>query len=576
MVVVSHSFQTAKISQYSHLPWIYIGPRDASFLYRVLPEGNRRFIARIVEEVSSECRDNFVEYIGFLSTLQKNRLLWYSSRMASKSVNQTSMFHQYIFIKVVEKLGREAGDILLVTDDREFLLNLGRLDLEGVESRKVEESFCEILKVRIGGLIRIVRCAWIWFVSRFFPRSDISRFRVVIHSWIDRRTFSRPPCFYDPYLRDLAGYLKNNGMSAVRMTFINVPFRYFFSLTRFREIICLPAYVSLKELYAVLTTPFSLNLKGDFPLSLRDRDILRLLTEKEEKKEIRTSGYKIFLMAYYAYCRLNRLLANEATVVYPFENQPWEKMLCLGFAGRGKIAYQHSTIPENFLDYRMSRSEPRDIYSKVILTSGKVWSCFLKEYYPDSDIREAGALRFEYLFGKNRDRFPNRKNEVVVALPIDASLSDALLSQIRRCLERGLFSGWSVKIKPHPRSPLSFRMRRIFASFPGCKVVDDNVSSLISKSRVLITSGSTIAYEGIFSGVSTVYFNHEGLSAGSEFFIRDHLVIVYEDDFAQKLEKVLARPFLPAADISRYFSLPDYTVFIDEIMKNRKKEKVLL
>lgn len=283
-------------------------------------------------------------------------------------------------------------------------------------------------------------------------------------------------------------------------------------------------------------------------------------------KENRTKNYLDYLLLFYSYKNLSSIINKNISIIYPFENQPWEKMLNLAFQKFNRIAYQHSAIPFNWLDYRVSQYEDRVPIPPIILATGKKWSYFLREYYNNSTIEEAGVIRFPYLFNitkRKKESTVNQPQSVVVALPISPSISISLQKQLLNSLEKNNFlTDYTIKIKPHPYLPRYALFEDSFAKYKNCQFSSKSINELFEGCVLMITSGSTVAFESLLSGIKTLYFIPEEVSLGLEHFIREHLFLAYAEDFLEKLKEALSSSQYPKMDIKEYFSPPDYNVFL--------------
>ena len=291
-------------------------------------------------------------------------------------------------------------------------------------------------------------------------------------------------------------------------------------------------------------------------------------------KENRSKAYLRNLLLFYSYKNLASRLSKNVPIIYPFENQPWEKVLNLAFVKFNRIAYQHSVVPSNWLDYRVSKYEYGAPVPKTILTTGKKWSLFLKEYYDNSIIEEAGAIRFAYLFNMARKQSKtsvNRSKSIVVALPISPGLSLLLQKQLLNSLEKVSLMDYTINIKPHPYLPKFARLEDAFAQFKNCQFTRKRINELFKDCALMITSGSTVTFESVLSGIKTLYFVPEEVSSGLEGFIREHLFLAYEEDFFEKLKEALQSTRYPKVEIEDYFSPPNYNVFLKYLNAENKR-----
>lgn len=571
MLLIVNSNDAANLKKLSNLTWAYIGSyKGAEKTKNVLKESTRKFIAKDIEEITDSVRDNFVDYVGKLSRQQNDKILWYSSRMASKSVTQTSMFHQYVYQKLLWKLSEREADILVVTDNDELIENIKKIKFEKVRVLSTFIFYRKQVFEKIKGYLRILRYFLLWLIYKFFKNKKLKEFNVFIHSWIDARTFRNLPRFTDSYFADLDSFLAERGYRIGRIVSLTLRLKYIFRLSRyFTNIIHPLSYLSFRDLLKSIFTRFTVTLNKGNSADIKDLTILNVLAEHEVSKENVSKAYLYYMLLYRSYQNLKDMIDRTSSFIYPSENQPWEKMLNLAFAGFNRIAYQHSTIPPNWLDYRISQYEKGVPLPQIILTTGKKRSDFLKEHYNSVAIKEAGAIRFSYLFkNKAKKSVDGRPGNIVVALHLSPAISLPLQKQLSDSLKRNSRAGYIIKIKPHPYLPKYAYLRSAFAGYKNCEFVKDNISELLRNCALLITSSATVALESVLSGIKTLYFIPEELSFGLEYFIKDYLFIAYEENFAEKLEEALRSSDYPNMDIEEYFSRPNYSIFLEHLSTN--------
>jgi len=555
------------MSQRRDMEWLYIGSHNGlSMASGVLQISKRLFIGRDIESIVEAVRENFVDYIGKVSQLQKDRVLWYSSRVASKSMSQTSIFHQYVYQKLLEGIAQdETRDLLVVTDDSEFMHNVEMIAPENVRmlSRKIFIGQRMIEMVR--GVRVVLRHLSVWIFWRSLRNKRVGMFDVFIHTWIDERAFKALPEFNDSYFGNLEQVLRSSGRKVARLGHIGYSITKINRLNRhFSNIIYPNSYLLLRDFFKAVFTRFKVDF-ADSLLGVDDVKVLDVLLAEEVKKENRSKKFLDYLLLYYSYKNLCRMINKKASFIYPFENQPWEKMFNLAYEKFNRIAYQHSTIPFNYLDYRVSRHENVIPLPRVILTTGKVWSSFLEKYYHNSTVSDAGAIRYRYLFGppsSKAQRNENTHKTIVVTLPIKPTIAMALQRHLLDALSETDLSEYIIRIKPHLYLPRSAQLRDDFERYENCRFTDAGMDKLLSECDLLITTGSAVAYESVISGVKTLYFIPEEISFGNEHFIREHIFVSYEDNFKESLIKALGSQERPKARIEEYFSQPDYSKFL--------------
>jgi len=297
--------------------------------------------------------------------------------------------------------------------------------------------------------------------------------------------------------------------------------------------------------------------------------IREYFVEYEKKKENASRGYVENLLCFYSFKNLSKFFKKNVFLIYPFENQPWEKMLVMAFKRFNKIAFQHSTMPPDWLDYKMSIYEEDAPVPENILTTGKVWSECLRNGFPKSNIKEVGALRFSYLFDRTLKKNSNdsRKN-ITVLLAISTSLSVSLQRQLLKILNIMDLSRYGIRVKAHPYLPKTAILKKDFSSFENCRFTDENVDKMLADSQLVITSSSTVAFEAVFLGVKDLYFiPEEPFFYGLEERIQKQVFVAYEDNFLKQMTKALASKIKPNMAIEEYFSFPDYNMFLNFLEK---------
>jgi hypothetical protein len=241
-----------------------------------------------------------------------------------------------------------------------------------------------------------------------------------------------------------------------------------------------------------------------------------------------------------------------------------------------RIGYQHSTIPVNFLDYRVSKHEKRMPLPNVIFTSGKQWKVFLKKQCSDFNIiiKDAGAFRYSYLFERANPKTvsSNKKlHNVVIALPITPSIALSLQRQLLEFLKKDKLEDYIIRIKPHPYLLKYAYLKKKFSQHRNCKFTEESISTLLANCSLFVTSNSvSVTLESLCLGVKTLYLIPEEVSFGINSFIKDNAFIAYEDNFSQNFEEALVSPKYPNVNIEDCFSRPDYNVFLKYITIGRQ------
>ncbi|MDD5355792.1 MAG: hypothetical protein PHY56_04610 [Candidatus Omnitrophica bacterium] len=564
------------LKKFSNLPWAYLGShKGIEYIKGSLDENKRRFIAKEIECIIESSRGNFVDFIGKVSTYQRDKVIWYCSRMASKSISQNTMFQQYIYLKLLDKFIQDKVDILFITDDYELIDNAknvfcGRINLLSQKLFRISVLIDKAKKP-----LKIIKYFCVWIVSTFLKNREAGKFDIIIHAWVNEKTFTKLPVFYDSNFDDLEDFLKQKGRKVGRITSLFLPVRHMLKLRKhFSNMVFPLSYLSFWGFLRSVFTRFKINEKAmaeeNFS-GIKDLKALIPLAKKEVFKENSSLYFLNYLLLFHSYKSMNNRIDKNVSFIYPFENQPWEKVFNLAMAGFNRVGYQHSSIPSNWLEYRGSQYETENSHlPKTILTTGIKSSDFLKMYFKGPIINEAGAIRFKYLFSEHIKNNGSRLkyNNLVVATPLDLNTTNSLLSQLLKILQQGGISEYSVKIKLHPHLRKEGFIKDKFKDFKNCSFVEDNLNKLLKECDLFITSCSAAVFDSLFSGVKTLYFIPEGVSFGVEYFIREHLFLAYESDFSEKLKEALDSTQQPRVNIREYFSYPNLDMFLPYLIRN--------
>lgn len=562
MVYISHIRDTKKLNACRDRRWAHIACRDdIEFIYEILDENNKISTAKLIESISEKVRNNFIHFVGQLANQQENKILWYSCRLASKSVSQTDVFHQYVYIKLVEELARQEANLLIVTDNDDFLYNLSRLKMDDVEI--MSNAGLKRDKLFYKGFRKILKFIVLWALLVRRKDRSIKDVTCYLHMWIDDRLFNHPADTQDPYWGGLEKFLSDQGFKTGRLAPLSVPVKFIGKAEKHVPNIIYPlAYVNLIRLVKCMFTRFNIFIDQRLFQDLADLEILMHLTQQEVIKERASKHYLDYLLYYYAYKGIGAFIFDTATIIYLYENQPWEKMLNLAFTGCNRIGYQHATIPYNWLDYYTSEYETAEPRPSVVLTSGECWTRFLERSNKGLKVKEAGTIRYNYLFDQDRRKTngPTQLN-IVVALPIDPVTALPLQNQILKVLENKKFERYHFVIKPHPHLPGRYLKSARFGTFKNVTITVRPVTELLQDCGLLISIDSTVAFESVFAGVKTLNYIPDELTMGIEQFISQDSYSAYDSNFSEKLFEALESQHYPQVNISRYFSPINYEMF---------------
>jgi len=212
------------------------------------------------------------------------------------------------------------------------------------------------------------------------------------------------------------------------------------------------------------------------------------------------------------------------SVLFPFENQPWEKALRLGIAhylpGTKVVGYMHSTVPSLWLSLHVSQ---RDVRARQIpddiVTSGPAWTKILCNNGFPAEIVETGpAFRYSHLWSSERQKRKPRPSSRVASSTILVAGSHAYsdsLELIQKVVE-GLrdSSNTKVLIKFHPdmgHDTCSQLLETVIRNLglthlpEHFSVRNSPISELLPTADMVIENGTSVAVEALWMGIPVVH-----------------------------------------------------------------------
>ncbi|HNW93645.1 MAG TPA: hypothetical protein PKM88_12115, partial [bacterium] len=211
------------------------------------------------------------------------------------------------------------------------------------------------------------------------------------------------------------------------------------------------------------------------------------LTERAMVRGLRRRGWKV------------------ERLIYPFENQPWERMLLTSMRSTypdcAMVGYQHSVVSPRYLFYRSEASESAYMpQPDSIVTSGFAAAALLSHYGYRSRIIVGCGLRYApsgpaaALVGKVR--------RIVVALPIYAGEADELIDALHGLAGT---AGCKLTVVPHPCQLPGAATRERLAAL-GVEFSTLPLAVVLQRGDVLVYGNSAACLDGLAAGCALVYF----------------------------------------------------------------------
>jgi len=529
--------------------WIYFGKdiqRHYDLKERVASWGEPIGSGLLIDEIAREIRSDFINLDEQLG-VNTSSLRWQCTDLAERSPYTSDLFfHCSAYLAFDSLLQGLVGDLVVIVEDWYLGWSMWRhAKKAGHETRFV---CCQPRLGRFPPLVQRI----LWGI-RQLKEVISSRFELIKHfrAWKSRlNRFERPAepesrengqspadlCLVswgepetfpsdgdkktDDFFGVLPRLLKERGL---RIRYLMNPVSWVYdpdiivnnAKTRGGAIILPTECARWRDI--LLASLFSLfrpwRLKSRF--KLKGLDLTHLIYE-EGRRERTKPLRQCWAMLYSCVGRFLRDMGLRPRVVlYPFENQPWEKALRLGLKrclpDTAVVAYQHSPFPYLLLGpFASSRDiEERQLPDKLVVLGPAWMDIFSKHGYPADMLAVGPALRFSHLFDRSPDVEPENAEENpdgrTVLMAASIGHNDTL--ELARKTIEAFKADDSVKVllKFHPRMGSEVEAHRLLHRVLGnlglnelprnFEIARESIDKLLPRVNLVLHTGTSVAVE---------------------------------------------------------------------------------
>ena len=356
--------------------------------------------------------------------------------------------------------------------------------------------------------------------------------------------------YIDPYYGDLPSISKKDK----KPIFIYISSGYKIQLYKNDKIFPLESFAKVSDVLDAWFTSFfegwRLNPKKNKDSSLFHYEINKFLRASEVCHG--DFFYQCFLKASF-----NRIFqsVNPSSVLYPFENRSWEKLLLRSAYAAGvknTVGYQHSSITERHLALKILENEldSKDLPFKII-TTGQVTYEWLKHNSPaiSKKLICGGSLRKV----KETIDLPGRKG-ILVAISSSANEAQRILGVLNKLAKK---ISIPIIVRSHP----TINIEKLFNSMAWNSNVTLSKNKKLSEDlfycHVVLYSSSTVAIEGMLSGRLPIFLDIGDIPSGDPLLGNAIFSSKNENDIINAIKKIngLTNIKLKKYNLSR-FSFP--------------------
>lgn len=492
--------------------WVYLGKdvRTRGRVESILGPARLQPLDGRLHRIAADLRQPFLDFVAEIGSTQLDALTWWSTTLSWKVWGASDLFLLTCYLRLANDLIGDAvagrTSLILVIEDAWLLVQIRRNwsgnpvvharggPLVGIKSVAVVLGIARRSSWLVRMLASSARQWWLW------PRESSDPWvhsTVAIYSYPMARCLREGGGWTDPFLPGLDSMLRDLGHEVVRFSPPDpTGFEYHLAerAAYFQPLIRYCTAGALVRALAVVWLPRRRRWPRVSGLCIDE------LARREWWLEMARASlcrYRLFFE-----CAKRMLAAGPwQWVVFPYENQPWEKLLVLAARQRGirTAGIQHSTLSVNYLSYFLGRGEAERMpIPDVVLTSGAyAQNAFDRGGYPPGRSRLIGTIRYPHLATlrpvQNSPAPP--RSDVLVALPIDRPMAEHLITAIAAAFpDGGRSAGIRFHVKPHPGTPVDPGTLGLSASIIG--PADDALLLCGSVLYVATTLGPEAAAHG--------------------------------------------------------------------------------
>ncbi len=546
--------------------WTYLGEDISQAInieQRLKGKSRRIETGDKLNDIARSLRQPYIDYIGKLS-LENNSILWWIGSLSEKNPRGSKAFLCACYIKLCQDiLNTEEQETLLFFGENRVLRkaiiqNLARFhkyEIRSIElpGHVIYQGFKNIIRAVIGKGYFFIKTMYRLLVARRYrlKQAEVRKFQegegfVLLHNWVDQRSFGVDGKYIDSYFGDLVDRLRDKGKNVLIVPHVLYTFSYRQALRKLEQslgwFISPESFLTVLDVFRIfMKTVFKMPTRKVYP-AFEGIEITEIIMN-DLVRDWMEAGLASNLFRYAAVRRWKNAGIPINRFIYTYENQGWEKAYCMAFRKyypEAKIiGYQHTTVSKMLLNQFFSKDErPILPFPDRVITNGKYTEKLFQDAgYDPQKIVCGGAIRYAGIL-KSLGTVPRKRDSsppiILVTPSIDKNESVELIHKVLTAL--GQTDRYKVILKLHPVAPYS-RIVSDIGPLPDNFVISTQpVSTLLEECHMLIYTSSTTSIEAISRGVPVLH-------VGSDF------IIDYDDlaDFSPGVRQSARN----GADISR-------------------------
>lgn len=473
-------------------------------------------------KIQYENRDNYIDYID-KSEKSDFGNEWWNTRISGKNpwISATYFrFCQILLLKnILQKNKNKDVNILIVFE--EFCVFKSAQDLIKnhftckIENLYVKQNLRSNLILK--GIIRrasvipyyLIQAIRLKLIFSDFSNKIFLDNKVFVFSFLDDRCFVNNN-FEDPFL---AKFLKKINITS-KISYIPVInnisskklliFKNWLKKNQ-NSVTFLPYYFSLNGLFSeILNSRLLYNSKNKF---LSDVN-LSFLINRERLEEWSEFSLQNFLIRKVS--NNIKSTSNKKLIIYPFENQLWERNMLSVFQNDNQIiiyGVQNAPAPKLSIRYFVSKSLVKHLpLPNLIFVTGNISYENLFPFYGNNILKKISSSR-KIVNNIKKSSSESVSTNIMVACSISVPESIQLINFVFNSLNN--VNNYKITIVPHPLSKFNYSKYLKTINVSHNFYLSKDYSFTLNNSKYILFDSSTAGIEGLLNGLVPIRISNE-------------------------------------------------------------------
>ena len=481
-------------------------------------------ISTKLQTTSQELTEPFLSLLGKLSQKYASDL-WWSNRISERNTLVTPLFLNCCFLKIADETPCSSNEDILILVRYASLFSSIEEQFKAIGktyvrlSSPVSRSLLGRIKKSKRIIVNLLKQSFEGIKFRFHAKKtrdstilNPSKSPIVLHTYYSPKNAHADGMLKDIYFPGLRDWLSNKGYDVlilpVHSGFENAK-DFFKILEKYKVAHINPhAHLTILDyLRAIVRFIKSMNIPSpNDNLQIAKLDCTSLILAE---RDVFYSGLFRFFLYKPLFKRLSSVGFNPKYLICVFENMIAEKMLTISFkenfVDKQIFAYQHASIPKNFLCYNISKEEVSiaPLPDKIICNGKLSKKILAANGFPNDRLFVGPALRYSHLKQTSIPQKADYEKQWDVLSPLPLMEEECLELLTTLICAYGEEKTFKVCIKLHPMQTIdtvreSLQNLKLPKNFD---IIDkEKFDELSRKSKIVVGMASGSLLEAVCLG----------------------------------------------------------------------------